>query len=683
MAVTITRTPDPVSLTSSPIVFGASSDLYGVKEYLKLNLRIEKWSGTQWIIVNTQTLSPGNAGGALFDVHNYLKTHISSSFSYPTAENNYKQHLNHRVVFKAAIWESYYEGGAIVNNTTVYSNQFWAIRGGIGLELEAQLNDRDKSFHELLLEEGKFLTWMPRTQTVSPDQPIRLFYLALPNIGSIIIVLVNYTVNGQSMHTYTAFIPPETGSIYEIMCGAAEIGLHEECTEYTVTLVDGGNNPLSETFTFLIDRSNYERNTFFLFQNSLNGYDTLWCRGLRSQKNKYSRTTVERSRAIDVSASDPTIVNQRGNRQKVFSQNTGIIKDDAMLEWMDEFFGSEKIYLIEEGSAVPVILTSNTYKAAEDFKTPRGIDISFTKAFLSESYEVPIADLIDNPGEFNKDFGDDYNIGGNTGTNNTPDEGTVLEIAYRCVVDSNGVNTGEQEKHTLLSDGEGDSEWTQWESIGNNVIACPLPPTKISLEIVSESETALLFRAVVDRNTATSDYTAYLNRSVIEPIAYTVLTNPEAIEDIPASLIILSGESHSNTVSVSKSKIYTSGFAEVELSSVSPAWLTKDSTGIQIAGTKELPIKIGLIQNWNSETEFSISLWTTRAVPQNVSCAVSINGASANYVIPTGSTSKVVATYNTENITGVMTFQLQTVPDGYYKQTPTLISYDSGTDPNA
>ena len=682
MALTIIRTPQPVSITSSPILFEANTTLYGTKDFLRLVLRVELWRGGQWIYLGEKTLFPNAAGRCLFDVSNYLASEIASSFSHPVGDI-ITVHQTTRAVFRVAMWESYYQNGQIINEPEVYTQQYWAIKGGISLELEAQLNDFGTSFYTQWLQEGKFLTWMPRTQTVNPAQPIKLYYLVLPGIDTVRVKVTTYEKNmdGISTTTRAAMFAP-AGSVLELNVGYLNLFSTVNDYKYEVWLENGSGQAVSEKFTFVIDETNYINNRFFVFKNSLNGYDTLWCRGAQNTQHKINNTLVERSRALDITGSDPTLVNHRGMRETIYNANTGIIKDADTYDWLAEFFGSEKIYLLDDDYAYACIIKSDTYNGENDFRDPRSVSFSYTKAFAEQYFGRKISEIADlSQGDFNFDFNDDFNIGSNDSGNTTPPSGQVVATEYRCVVNTNGVNTGEQERRYLLADGTGGTYYGEWVNIGVNLISCPLPPTSIKLDVVSENASTLSFRAIVDRGVATADYTVYLNRSVSVPSGYPGLTNPEALAQCPSTLTISSGAAQSNTVTIAKSVIYTDGILSISIASLSPAWLSIGPGDVSVNGTKPHPVLIELeVRMFGYDAH--VYVVANRNVPQDVVCQLLQHGGSTlNTTILNGTSEVRAVIVDTQNIVIPVIYSLQSVPEGYWIGENFIVSINP-EDPN-
>lgn len=674
MAITITRNPAGVSLTGNPITFEALSDLYGSKDFLKLNIRIEKQVGESWVSVGGKVLAPNTLASAKFSVEKFLETEIKSAFTWPVSTFIIAAY-NQRVVYRAVFWESYFENGMRLTTDEVFSETFWAMNGGVDEEMEAEMNDTGTNFQAYWLENGKFLTWMPRTMTVGANQPLKLYYLALPGSGTVIKLKYKYVLNGENYIGTAHSTGINSGIVYELNVGPNVFNsLIYGSSAYFVWLENENGEHISETFTFNVDRNTYQRNTYLLFKNSLGGYDTLWCRGLLTKGHKISSTTVERSRAIDISGSDPTITILKNSRQALFTLSTGIIKNALEFDWLEEFFASEKIYTLENNYAYNVVLETNNYSGDSDFREPRSVKFTFKSGFVKKFFGKKLDVSAGTPGEFNFDFNDDYNIGSADASGDTPTAETIISTEYRCVLNANGVNTGEQEKRHLYADGTGGTYYGDWYDTQMNTLACPLPPTTVSLEIVSNDLSTLVFRAVVDRGIATENYTVPLSRNVTMPEGYIGLTNPEAIEQIPASLTINEGSAASNTVIVDKSDIYSGAVLTIAIPALSltPSWLMSSAAIIEEElGTKQLPASVKL-QAVESGDITNVYLIISNA-GAGFDVVVSENLVNDTYAVAQNQSILQIASLNRLTIPFNSTFSIQSVPQGVYISSPSTV----------
>lgn len=675
--IELTKVPRDVSLTGSPISFKASTNLYGQQSNLKIICRIECLLGSSFTPVGTITKAPGNSGECEFDISELLKPEISSSFVYPNGTFAAIQHNNLRI-YRVAFYESYYNAGSIIYTSELYSNELIALNGGTSDEMLAQMNDYGTSFYAEWLQKGKFLTHMPRTMDVAPSgHPIHLSFLCLSGMGTTLRLSVETKQGASSWEDYgTSYpIPAEPGKIYEFNVGTDFLNINAADDKYRIFIKNESGEQVSEIFTFNIDRDTYQRNTFFLFKNSLNAYDTLWCKGLLNRSVNIDRKTVTRARSTSISGSDPTRIIQRTTRERMYNINTGIVKQADLYAWMEEFFASDRLYLIEDGYAWNIILESSTYNGDNDFRQPRGIAFSYTKGFVEQYFGSKLSEIGSElvGGDFNFDFNEDYNIGDNDGDNTTPPADTINSVEYRCVVDVNGVNTGVQERRYLFNDGTGGTYYGEWVAVGSNYEACPLPPTQVSLEIVEETDTTFKFRAVVDRNTATSDYTVYLNRTVNKPPNYSNLNMDDVLSYCPASLVIPEGIAYSNTVQIDKAVIYEGGSLDIEIASVDPAWLATSAAQLSVDGTKATPPYINLYDYVDGDHHYVLAQMDQNA-PQNVHIQAEVNGVEDTYIITTGNDSVQIEAFYLPGLTEGQTVELTGVPEGYYLGAPSTFT---------
>ncbi|TAJ13070.1 hypothetical protein DMA11_10415 [Marinilabiliaceae bacterium JC017] len=175
----------------------------------------------------------------------------------------------------------------------------------------------------------------------------------------------------------------------------------------TITVSNSDTPRKTETKTFVIDSSSYERNDVLFFRTSLGVHEVLWCHGRRSENRDIDLKESIRPLTIP-SLTRGTIRAGRGNIEQGYEMNTGWYPK-PMRHYLADFVSAGETVLPVGFFMLPGIIEKGKYKFGED-----GEDL-FSLAFKlkiahTESHFSPVPDLPSPWGDFNNDFNEDFFI---------------------------------------------------------------------------------------------------------------------------------------------------------------------------------------------------------------------------------------------------------------------------------
>ncbi len=228
---------------------------------------------------------------------------------------------------------------------TVQDNRY-VLCGGLDMS-EHYANTFFRSF---LPNRKPFFTWDPSVKPVFKNQPEHLFFM--PNSYE----LTDFRVKVKVVFadgTTTTFQPYLQSEIkrFELYCipvGHDQLGLGtlqsgKEVRSWDVYIVDGFANVLSETRRFTIDTRSYAQVRYFLYANSIGGYNTLAATGRAKLQVDAEAEVMERNRPLDADSGDAMVISKYSKR--TLQMSTGY-KSKAEIIALQDFLNSEDVRLV-------------------------------------------------------------------------------------------------------------------------------------------------------------------------------------------------------------------------------------------------------------------------------------------------------------------------------------------------
>lgn len=263
--------------------------------------------------------------------------------------------------------------------TTVNTN--YLLRGGLDY-WEAAVGTWFSGYQAANLP---FLTWEPVVKKVLPDQPEYLFFMVpRANVNSFRYFARLTWADGS---TTDVLLADRTDVLrYEVFClpaGPAQLDLPAReaaagqlVVRYTLDVLDEVGAPLSEVRTYLLDRRPAPVRRYFLYANSLGGWNTLVCRGraARELATKTSASENARAAGYDPLRGDYTISRRTG--LPVLKCYTGP-RSAAQLVADTDFMLSERVLLLDGGRYQPGQVKDRTFTPYDEDETRRVVQFDF------------------------------------------------------------------------------------------------------------------------------------------------------------------------------------------------------------------------------------------------------------------------------------------------------------------
>lgn len=315
--------------------------------------------------------------GYVFDISAYVRAYIASTAPNPASEFSAQESsaitFDVEIDIVAPAWSE------------EYTHSFTAIRGGLPKEVYAQ----DGNFFAYMGFSGnqKLLTHQPlRKPNVSLDSPEYLAFFTA-TWGATITRNLRILYTDGTEDTSTDDFDKDGNVITCIRCKLEDLGYNEEkeVLEYHIFFTDGTRTTRLQIFE--VDNSFRRQERFFIFENSLGGWDTLRCVG-----EQESEASFDQASASDYSANQ---INDNILETDMFVYDSSMANEHdvatgyypaSYISYLREFMQSKNKYLVVNSKLYPVVLTSKKLKYAQDERGLKAAQFSYAFATTNEFY---------------------------------------------------------------------------------------------------------------------------------------------------------------------------------------------------------------------------------------------------------------------------------------------------------
>lgn len=212
---------------------------------------------------------------------------------------------------------------------------FYCLPGGHGAAVSAE------SFLR-----GNFLTWQPQTRVTLYHTPHRLRYAAL---AACVCKVKGYFTDGTS--AVISLLTMSAGNIYtmDVSFGTIRGKFDTQPTYYDVWVENTTGQAMTWGQRYMLADFEAGTNDYFIFANSLGGFDTIRFSGDRKEINK-----LESVNAIF----DDQTLEYDIDRTRSWKKYTGYIADERLRMWVLDFFNSPQRYHLTDSGALQRIYVS-------------------------------------------------------------------------------------------------------------------------------------------------------------------------------------------------------------------------------------------------------------------------------------------------------------------------------------
>ena len=401
---TLSHTAEGIGGISVSSVAGVDSI---VRPFFKVGVQIVLGAGEDCEVLGEEFLPVDSTGAVTFDLQEFFSDIPSTTFSFPEAADNLGiLHPESCREYYVRYFEQY--GTPPVPRKINTTGPFYVLSGGLSAVQEGRYLRVGSDFWSKLCYNQYFLTWQPKVKTVDRYQVEKLFYLVREDYPFIVMRVETYFVGGISTNPVPKCLienPVKIG-VYEFICTLSVLQLDGWDTEfvdyYEVWIEDDQVNRISEIRRFYVNKEDSPFTRYFLFRNSIGGWDTLRTTGKFSSAYEYERSTAIRIPGLDMSDQDHRLIQTGVTEAKTYTASTGWLTPEQV-DWIRDFCLSGEVYEVQGQNLIPVVITSKTARQAKDGENLWFLDFEYSRSVADEYYTREVVGA-----PFDIDFNDDY-----------------------------------------------------------------------------------------------------------------------------------------------------------------------------------------------------------------------------------------------------------------------------------
>jgi hypothetical protein len=223
-----------------------------------------------------------------------------------------------------------------------------------------------------------FLTWEPDYQRVLPSQPAYLYYQHAANDGDVDVRATVRHVDGTSTQVLlTTLVGVRRWEVYCLAVGPTVLGLTgDEVAGYDVVVATAAGVPRSQVRHFVLERTYYPQQRYFIYSNSLGGVNVLTALGAAKQTLEVAAIEAQRP-AYDPDLGDVATLDRLGT--PTVSVITGP-RRRGQVQADQELLLSHRVVLLNGGQYWQGRVVSATYTVKDEAEGLASLAFDFVLA---------------------------------------------------------------------------------------------------------------------------------------------------------------------------------------------------------------------------------------------------------------------------------------------------------------
>lgn len=195
--------------------------------------------------------------------------------------------------------------------------------------------------------DDRFYNMQPgRKKMIDEDSPEWLTVGVTQNATHTVSFRIFYSDSTNSSTSYTVDVLKVAGA-YVLPTGWGQCSLGSvqplKTAVYYEVKVTVGGSPITETFTYVMDRRQYQYKRYFIFQNSLGAIDTLRCVGVNKYTIKRKAETGGQTWSSTTRMHQGTLETITDVHEEIWTMRTGWLLNKAEKEFLTDFLHSKYI----------------------------------------------------------------------------------------------------------------------------------------------------------------------------------------------------------------------------------------------------------------------------------------------------------------------------------------------------
>lgn len=243
-----------------------------------------------------------------------------------------------------------------------------------------------------------WLTWQPQLSTILAESPGWLYYLHLQNSNQLYAHYVLMREDGSQYATHYTSFEPDYGDVHllPLRLKALFPPLSDEDFADIASLrvfVSSSTDPdstanKSSEREFVIDDNYYPHVRYFIYQNSLSGFDTLSCTGAFQQSSSVEKQEARRVLPVSYTPDQAEYLQFRSRERSGRKGSTGWVSAEK-ISMLREFLASENIQEVigwpHSPRLAPVSLRTNSARLLQDDNNLHSLEFEYDYAFANRA----------------------------------------------------------------------------------------------------------------------------------------------------------------------------------------------------------------------------------------------------------------------------------------------------------
>lgn len=340
-------------------------------------------------------ISPDADGVAVFDISGLMDQAIKKEFRWPIPDQwsgKWKGYPTQVYDIQLVPGERYITSDNLLVETwqSVFGTVF-IVKGKLNTLELAKLNSLGTTWFNHYCVNGRWFTYMPLTQYVSPYQPVKLWWKSPLTGLTFVIAAKGYYSDGSTRDYFGSptmyydvmfeFDVHPAGLDIKPIVGTAKLLYYEVWMEGT---------PNVEKRTFIVDWTYHEEYLYLLADNQLGGIDCIWLSGAVKYAPTGKRIISYRPFEKGMGVKERTHIVGGNSRARRWIINSGYKTKEEMTA-LDMLLDTPNAWLlvppaggstdITQYSIIPVTVTSSELQLTDTMNDLESVEIEFTEAY--------------------------------------------------------------------------------------------------------------------------------------------------------------------------------------------------------------------------------------------------------------------------------------------------------------
>ena len=397
MSITISEIADTSTHLSGNIIqvkATTSGIPSGASEY-RIMLKIVSVDNLLFGAPFIDAVAPDSSGVALFDISGLVDQDMKKDFYWPIPTvNEGRWHGYQNLVYDVQLipGEIYIdENNLLVENWQATFGTIFIVKGKLNHLVLSQLNDLENTWFSFFCAGGRWFTYQPVTQYITPYQPVKLWWKP-PTTG------LTFTLKAEGFYSdgtkkfYANFPTMWHDVMFEFDLQPDGLGFPPIDGDATLVKFEvwmEGAPPIGKR-TFVIDWRYHEEVWYLLADNQIGGIDCISLTGAVSYNPSGERKITSKPFEKGMGLKQRTQIVSGNKRTRRWVINSGY-KSKPEMEALDVLLDTPNAWLLMPPpggtdnlnlyNIVPVTITSTELQLTDSMNDQESIDIEITEAY--------------------------------------------------------------------------------------------------------------------------------------------------------------------------------------------------------------------------------------------------------------------------------------------------------------